>query len=201
MMASTRVSQGVRSAGGAAVWLAFAVLVGCARTPQQKANEDLRTIRSETTPERLQARGEAAALSGDLTRAEQYFVAALKAGGAERPLTERLLTVCIADARFPAAANYGEDYLRRHPTDTQIRYAMSTVYIGLDELTLAREELERVVGEQPEIADAHYALASVLRKDGSSLLEADQQFREYIRLSPNGEYAEAARASLLKSVP
>ncbi len=128
-------------------------------------------------------------------------MAAIKAGGDVRLLTKRLLVVCVTDGRYPAAANYGEDYLRRHPADTEVRYAVSTVYIGLGDLPRARDGLRLVVEARPDIAEAHYALASVLRDTGESLLDADLQFREYIRLDPNGQYAEAARASLLKSVP
>ena len=174
---------------------------GCAKAPQQKAQQYGEIIRRETTPARLQARGEAAAMAGDLTRAEQYFVAAMKSGGPERLLITRLLVVCTTDNRYPAAATYGEEYLHRHPGDTEVRYAVSTIYIGLGDLTRARDGLRTVVEERPDLADAHYALASVLRDSGESLLDADKQFREYIRLSPAGEYAEAARASLLKSVP
>jgi tetratricopeptide (TPR) repeat protein len=184
--------------------LAFALCassVACAPSRQQKAKDDMAAIERETTPIRLQRRGEAAAMGGDFTRAEQYFVAAIKAGGDQRLLTKRLIVVCVNDARYPAAASYGEDYLRAHPSDTDVRYAIATVYIGVGELAHARDELTRVVHERPEIADAHYALASVLREQGDALLDADLQFREYIRLEPNGQYAEAARASLLKSVP
>jgi Flp pilus assembly protein TadD len=181
--------------------LAIAGAPGCAKSPQQKAKQDLDLIQRETTPARLQARGDAAAMSGDLTRGEQYFVAAIKAGGDERVLTKRLLVVCISGNRYSAAAAYAEEYLHKHPGDTDVRYALSTVYIGLGELTRARDGLRLVIEQRPDIAEAHYALASVLRDTGESLLDADKQFREYIRLSPNGEYAEAARASLLKSVP
>jgi tetratricopeptide (TPR) repeat protein len=180
--------------------LAFVGALGCTKSPQQRARQDSDIIRRETTPERLQARGEAAAMAGDLTRAEQYFVAAMKAGGDERTLTTRLLVVCVTDSRYPAAATYGEEYLHRHPNDPEIRYTVSTVYIGLGDLARARDGLRQVVEERPDLADAHYALASVLRDAGDSLLDADREFREYIRLRPDGEYAEAARASLLKSV-
>ncbi len=183
------------------VALALGSVAACAPTPQQKAKTDMAVIERETTPARLQKRGESAAMAGDFTRAEQYFVAAIKAGGDARLLTKRLLVVCVNDGRFPVAATYGEDYLRSHPGDTDIRYAVATVYIGVGELAHARDELTRVVRERPEIADAHYALASVLHQQGDALLDADLQFREYIRLEPNGQYAEAARASLLKSVP
>jgi FimV-like protein len=172
----------------------------CGPSNQQKAALDMEVIRAATTPQHLQARGESAAMSGDLTRAEQYFVAALRAGGDERVLTKRLFVVCVTDGRFPAAANYGEDYLRRHPSDTDIRYALATVYIALGDTSMARSALEQVVEERPGLADAHYALATVLRAEQESLLDADRHLREYIRLEPNGQYAEAARASLLKSV-
>lgn len=166
-----------------------------------KAAKTMDVIRQESTPDRLLARGDSAASVGDLTRAEQYFVAAMSAGGDERALTKRLLIVCSADSRFPAAAKYGEDFLRRHPGDTEVRFAVATVYIALGEAARARVELEQVIKERPDIADAHYALADVLRHDGTALLEADGQYREYLRLSPTGPNAEAARSLLLKSVP
>jgi Flp pilus assembly protein TadD len=176
-------------------------ILGCAKSPQQKAKQDYEVIQRETTPERLQARGDAAAMSGDLTRAEQYFVAALRAGGDDHVLTKRLLVVCVNGNRYSAAAAYAEEYLHKHPSDIDVRYALATVYIGLGDLARARDGLRLVVEQRPDIAEAHYALASVLRDSGESLLDADKQFREYIRLNPNGEYADAARASLLKTVP
>jgi tetratricopeptide (TPR) repeat protein len=176
--------------------LATAMCVGCAETQHQKATRDEALIRRETTPARLQAHGEAAAAVGDFTRAEQYFVAALNGGGDERVLTTRLLVVCVTDGRYPAAANYGEDFLRRHPGDIELQYAVSSVYIALGDVARAREGLRRVVAQRPDIADAHYALATVLLQEQDGQIEADNQLREYIRLRPNGQYSEAARASL-----
>jgi tetratricopeptide (TPR) repeat protein len=181
--------------------LLAAAPLACAKSAQDRVVAQSAIMQQESTPERLQARGEAAASVGDLTRAEQYFVAAMKAGGDERLLTTRLLVVCVTDSRYPAAASYGEDYLRRHPNDPEIRYAVSTVYVGLGDLDRARDGLRQVVAARPDIADAHYALASVLRDSGESLLEADKELHDYLRLSPDGQYAEAARAQILKSVP
>lgn len=181
--------------------LAVACCGACAPSPQQKAKTDMAVIERETTPARLQQRGEGAAMSGDFTRAEQYFVAAIKAGGDARLLTKRLLVICTNDGRYPAAASYGDDYLREHPGDTEVRFAVATVYLALGDLPRAKSELTRVVQERPDIGDAHFALASVLREQGDALLDADLQLREYIRLEPKGQYAEAARASLLKTVP
>jgi tetratricopeptide (TPR) repeat protein len=179
--------------------LAFAS--GCAASREQQRAESVVAVRRESTAPRLLSRGDAAASVGDMTRAEQYFMAALAAGGDPRALTRRLLVVCVADERYPAAASHGEDYLRNHPADTEVRYAVATVYLGMGDGARARDELERVIAERPDIADAHYALATVLRQQGDALVDADRQYREYIRLEPRGQYAEAARASLLKSVP
>jgi Tfp pilus assembly protein PilF len=180
---------------------ALVATLGCAPTREQTTAKDLQAMRNEATPERLLERGDVAARGGDLTRAEQYFVAALQAGADERLVTTKLLLVCVTDGRFPSAEDYGEDFLRRHPGDTEIRYALATVYIARDELQQAREALEQVVQERPDLPDPHFALATVLRKQGDALVDADHQLREYIRLEPQGPYAEAARASLLKSVP
>jgi tetratricopeptide (TPR) repeat protein len=190
-----------RLACGSFVCLALAGAVGCAKSTEQRVRLESQIMERETTPERLQARGEAAAMVGDLTRAEQYFAAAMKAGGDQRLLTTRLLVVCVADSRYPAAATYGEDYLHRHPTDPEIRYTVATIYVGLGDLGRARDNLREVIEERPDLADAHYALAQVLRDSGESLLDADKELHEYLRLSPTGQYAETARASLLKSVP
>ncbi len=176
--------------------LVTATGAGCTETHRERAAKDAASIRSETTPARLQERGEAAARVGDLTRAEQYFVAARDAGGDERVLTTRLLVVCVTDGRYPAAASYGEDFLRKHPGDVEIEFALASVDIALGNLKRAGEALKRVVAARPDMADAHYALATVLLQEENGKLDADNELREYIRLRPNGQYSEAARASL-----
>jgi tetratricopeptide (TPR) repeat protein len=192
-----------RSLGSLAAALFAVVLAGCGATARrgQPTDQEMQAIRAETTPARLIERGDGAALAGDLTRAEQYYVAAQRAGGDERVVATKLLLVCVTDGRFPAAEDYGEDYLRRHPTDTEVRYALATVYLARDELAQARAALEQVIAERPDLAEPHYALATILRRQGEALTDADHHLREYIRLEPKGPYVEAARASLLKSVP
>jgi tetratricopeptide (TPR) repeat protein len=175
------------------------LLAGCStRDARQKnvpnqANED-------TNPKELFARGSASAAVGDMTRAEQYFVAALRAGGDESAITRRLLVVCAAEQRYPVALDYADTYLRHHPTDSELRFARASLYAATGERGRAVEDLERVVSEKPDWPDAHYELATILRENGTSLLSADRHYREYLRLSPNGSYAETARGYLLKSV-
>jgi tetratricopeptide (TPR) repeat protein len=178
-----------------------AALPACAPTQQQVAEQNVRKVRAESSVAQLEAKGEAAAGGGDMVRAEQYFSAAMRAGGDERYLTTRLLLVCSSDGRYPAAQTYGEEYMRRHPSDTDVRYVLATLYIARGDLADARMALEQVIAEKPDMADPHYALGTVLRDEGGSALDVDHEFREYIRLDPNGKFSETARASLLKSVP
>lgn len=186
---------------GLALVAASLTLAACAQTPESKLKADLDSMQRESSAGRLAARGEASASVGDLTRAEQYFVSAMKAGGAPKPLTQRLLAVCAADARYPVALMYAEDYLRKHPGDVDVRYAAAAIYAATGDHERARSGLEVVVKTRPDLADAHYALASIITKDGDDPVRADLHYREYLRLDPKGAFAESARASLLKSVP
>jgi Tfp pilus assembly protein PilF len=149
----------------------------------------------------LEQLGIAAAVAGDASRAEQYFSAAMVAGGDTKRLTERLMHICITEKRYPVAVSYAESYLVRNPKDAAIRYAMGTIYMALGETGKAIDALERSVEDKPELADAHYALASALQSRGMDPVRADEHFRTYLRLSPQGPYAENARGGLLKSVP
>jgi tetratricopeptide (TPR) repeat protein len=198
----TYARRSVLRVGAAFALLAgTALAIGCAeQTQAAKVRDDIATIKKETTAERLRQRGEASAAVGDMTRAEQYYVAALRAGGDERDLTKRLLIVCVSDGRFPVALEYSDAYLQRHPNDSEVRFAAASIYAAVGDHYHARVGLERVLQDHPDLAEAHYALGSVLREE-ADLVNADVHFREYLRLQPNGEYAEATRASLLKSVP
>lgn len=189
-------------------WL-FAVLSllpACGPAPARQAATpvDLKKendLTKTNDPKQLVAYAEAAAAAGDLTRATEYLVAALKQGGEEKPIVQRLIMVCAADQRYPGALDYAETYLRRHPGDTDVRLVTASIYAAIGDLGNAREGFERVIAEKPDLADAHYGLATVLKQDGAELLNADRHYREYLRLQPNGSYAEAARDHLLKSVP
>src|SRR6478735_4715248 len=91
------------------VLLAGVSSTGCGKGALSPAR-DREALRKESARE-LMVRGDASAAIGDMIRAEQYFVSALKAGGDERKLVRRLLVVCAADQRYPAAAEYAEHYL------------------------------------------------------------------------------------------
>jgi Flp pilus assembly protein TadD len=78
---------------------------------------------------------------------------------------------------------------------------VGTLYAAIGKPEEAREHLERVVEKRPKHAEAHYALAVVLRDGENDLVGADRHFREYLKLQPDGPHADEARDSLLKDVP
>jgi len=176
---------------------------GCSASASSKANsmhEGMAVMRRESNPTDLAQRGEAFAALGDMTRAEQYFVAALKAGGESGSLVRRLIAVCVADSRYPVALDYAEDYLRNHPADVEVRFAMATVRAALGDVEGAREGLRSVLIARPALADAHYALAQ-LEKGQGDVMAADVEYRKYLTLVSTGQRADVARSNLMQSVP
>jgi tetratricopeptide (TPR) repeat protein len=159
---------------------------------------DMKEIRQEQTIAKLVDRGKAFAATGDTTRAEQYFAAAINEGGDEPAILPMLLMVCIEDGRYRVAIEYARTYLQKHPGDVRVRLLLGTLQAAIGESHDAHLELARVLEVRPSDADAHYALAVLLRDGENDPVSANQHFREYLRLAPNGEHAEEAQASLLK---
>lgn len=155
-------------------------------------------VSRESTAKELLARGDACAAIGDMTRAEQYFVAALKAGGNERQLVQRLLVVCVADQRYPVAVEYAEQYLHHHPLDVEVKFAAGSLHAAIGNPARARQLLEGVVHDRPDFAEAHYALASLLRALGETPELADRHDLQYLKLSPRGALVDTARARLVR---
>lgn len=183
------------------MWLACLLLsIGCASAPEQRLKADVHTFQSEQQEQKLTARGRAFASMGDTTRAREYFDAALEAGGDERVLVPLLLTVCVRDGRYRLAIDYAERYVRRHPRDARMRFVLGTLRAGVGEPVAAEAELTKVIELSPDNHAAQYALAVLLRDQQGDLLRADEHFRAYLKLQPDGEHAEEAKSSLLQAV-
>jgi predicted Zn-dependent protease len=165
------------------------------------AVEQRNAMKKEASATELQRKGEVCAKLGDLTRAEQYLVASLRAGGDEKKLTERLLVVCVTDQRYPAALEYAERYLYRHPEDEDLMFAAATLHVALGDSSRARTLLERVLRARPSWPEAHYALASVLREQGEPGAVADAHDLAYLKGRPNGSLSAAARARIAEKMP
>jgi tetratricopeptide (TPR) repeat protein len=169
--------------------------------PDQKLRGEVKSVKDDQKPEVLLERGRAFYAVGDLTRAEQYLAAALQSGADERKVMPLLMKVCIEDRKYRVALDYGENTLKRHPSDHRLRFLVASLYVATGENPKAKQHLEQLLSANPQEAEAHYVYAVLLKDSEENLLEADRHFREYLRLQPHGAHAEEARGSLLKSVP
>ena len=183
-----------------ALGLALALLPGCFGAAGQQ-QETQRILREEASHQELFRKGEASAAVGDLTRAEQYYMASLKAGGDAKRITERLLLVCVADQRYPAALEYANQHLYRYPRDMDVKFAAASIHAALGDTLSARWLLEEVVKARPDWSEAHYALATVLREQGEALDRAEIHDLAYLRLTPEGALAEQVKERLRRRTP
>lgn len=175
--------------------------IGCGPTRGEEIQANLKTIQRDHRPERLVEIGKGFASIGDNTRAEEYFAAAIDQGADEHEILPLLLRVCVLDGRYRSAIQYAENHLRKSPRDVNTRFVVGSLYSAVGEVDKARESYEKVLEVEPSNADAHFAMAVLLRDTGGDALLADHHFREYVRLKPAGPHAEEAEASLLKTVP
>lgn len=188
-------------AGALCLLLAFGAF-GCAPpTPAENAQKDMQVFKRESSVERLVERGRGFAAVGDYTRAEEYLAAALEQGADARKVLPELLEICVHTGKFRSAIQHAENHLRRHPDDVRTRFVVATLYAALNETREAKKQLQTVVEVRPNEAKAHYALGVLARDADQDVVAADRHFREYLRIEPNGDHAEEARASLLKKVP
>lgn len=185
----------------AAAALSACGALGCISTPASKAEANMAYMREETSRENLVERGKGFAAVGDLTRAEDYFTAALDQGASSKEVLPLLLDVCVRGARYRSAIQHAEDHLRKHPDDHKTRLVAGSLHAALGDTVEAKRALEKVTAAAPNEAQAHYILGTIARDVDVDLIATDRHFREYLRIEPNGTHAEEARASLLKRLP
>jgi pilus assembly protein CpaF len=138
-------------------------MAGCAseRHPETPA-EAAREVARDVTPERLEEFGDVATELGDMTRAEEYYAAALRRGGEAQRLTRKLVVSCVADSRYPLARVHAAEYVRRHPGDTRMRYILASLELASGNREQAVAEYTHVVHERPDFAAARFALGTLL---------------------------------------
>jgi tetratricopeptide (TPR) repeat protein len=182
--------------------LLTASLLACSRAPESAPPI---TAASEAAERKAAAAellelGLQFARGGDSVRGEQYLAAALDSGADPNVALLPLLKLCIKAGRFEAAAQYAESYAKDVAAKRDVEMLTGGLYITLDRTDKAIVYFERVVKKYPEHAMAHFLLARLLRDEGRDLERADQHFRAYLKLVPDGQYATEARESLLKRV-
>jgi Tfp pilus assembly protein PilF len=180
--------------------LASATLAACAPSRSEQVARDVSVIAAEHRPDTLLQRGLAFAQLGDMTRAEQYLVAAIDAGAPAAIVLPKLLMVCIASSHYRAGIEYAAPELQRDPENASLRFVVAELEALTGDASAARSDLDKVTEAQPSEPAPHFAYARLLRDDIGDRVAADKEFRAYLRLAPGGEHVGEARASLLRSV-
>lgn len=197
----TRRALPLELRGLASMALVLGGLTGCAAHASRRPEVVQQVVHEERQPEKLLERGKAFAQRGDLTRAAEYLTAALDAGASEAEVLPLLMRVYVENGAYRLAIERGEEYLQLHPNDARMRYLVATMFIAIEEPDRAIAHLRRVTEHAPGHADAHFAVAVLLRDAKSDWVRADYHFRQYLALEPSGQHAAEARANLLQSVP
>jgi tetratricopeptide (TPR) repeat protein len=138
--------------------------------------------------------GQRAAEQGDTVRAEQYLSMAHDRGFDASKLLPSMLRVCLSSSRLRAALNHAEPYLREHPNDRSLRYLVATIHLGLGQLDDARIDLNHLVSNDSNDANAYYLLGVL--ESGANVQVALAHFRRYLELAPRGEHAVEVQSRL-----
>jgi tetratricopeptide (TPR) repeat protein len=184
-----------------AVAAASSTSLGCASAPRSNVRSNIDVMQRERTADKLLERGRAFAAVGDHTRAEQYLSMALDAGGDDAQIVPLLLRACIDGERYLVALEYARASLQKNPDDMHLRFMVASLEAAVGNEKAAATEFRTLIETDPDDAEAHFALASLVHDSNGDPDEANQHFREYLRLSPDGAHAREARASMRKEVP
>jgi tetratricopeptide (TPR) repeat protein len=153
------------------------------------------------SPDDLLAVADLAERSGDTLRAQQYLRSALESGIDTKQVLVRLLRLYVADGQYRSAIESAHEGLRLHAHDIALRLLLADLYRATDLTAAAQEQYERVLAEAPDQARAHLELGQLLHESGRDSARADEHFRTYLSLRPDGPEAGDVRARLLKELP
>jgi tetratricopeptide (TPR) repeat protein len=180
--------------------LLAATLTSCVPNQPARLQQRVDTSQKESDPKVLLARGQAFARAGDYGRAAQYLRAALLQHGDADVILPLLISIEVKDQGYRAAAQHLSERLRTHPSDVRARFVLASLLSALDRPKDAERELLTVLSTAPRHAEATFALAVVYRDGMGDQQRADDYFRRYLTLAPEGRHREEAMSSTLSRV-
>lgn len=138
--------------------------------------------------------------TGDLLRAEQYYLRAEALGVPEAEIAPRILRVLSLAHRYDEALERCKKRLSRVPDDRATRYVEAALLVALDRPKEAEHELTALQRSEPKDPQSYLALGRLYR-DGNDRARARQMFEKYLELAPNGESAASVRFELSDEPP
>jgi hypothetical protein len=193
--------KGARSPVALALTL---LLLGCARTAHGGTLDQevhVQHAQPQRAPATLAHTGKRYLAQGDWVRAEQYLQLAVESGYPHADAIGPLLAACIASMRLRSALGHIEPYLRKHPSDTRVRYVAAALHAALDQPAHALAEVDRVLRNTPNALDALYLRGVLMRDAFRDRASATHSFEAYLLRAPHGEHAPELRAFLSEQRP
>jgi tetratricopeptide (TPR) repeat protein len=138
--------------------------------------------------------GEQAEATGDLLRAEQYYLRAEALGQPGDEMLPRLLRVLVKAHRYDEALDRCKKRLQSNPNDRPTRYVEAALYAALDRPREAEKDFDNLVRTKPDDADAYLGLGRLYKDLGDA--RARPMFEKYLALAPDGEAAAQVRYEL-----
>jgi predicted Zn-dependent protease len=143
--------------------------------------------------------GEQSEATGDLLRAEQYYLRAEALGQPEEEMLPRLLRVLVKSHRYDEALARCKQRLAVKPEDRATRYVEAALFVALEQTKEAERQLDSLVRTKPDDADAYLALGRLYKDLGDA--RARGMFEKYLALAPDGEAAAQLRFELAAPAP
>jgi tetratricopeptide (TPR) repeat protein len=177
----------------------------CASNPQTKPDKPVSTVEKKLADDPNNAQvnvqmGLQSEATGDLLRAEQYYLRAEALGVPESEIGPRILRVLSLAHRYDEALERCRKRLAVAPDDRATRYVEAALLVALDRPKEAEHELNALQRSEPKDPQSYLALGRIYR-DGNDLVRARQMFEKYLELAPNGESAAAVRFELSDEPP
>jgi len=151
-------------------------------------------------PVLLAEQAAALAEAGDTMRAEQYYLAALAAGGSSKSIVPRFLKTCVESGQLRLAVEYMRPALSADPDNAHLQFLAGAIYAQLGDRAAARESLVRAADALKDNAEVQFAVGTFFRDDLGDRVGSDTYFRRYLEVAPKGEHAAEAKASTMERV-
>lgn len=196
MITDSSGSRISRRAGRTLGLLLVVLTSACATTSHGGGASGPPQVLDDRTPEALFQRGLEAQRTGDGTRAEQYYGAALARGYPVDKAFPALLNVCLVSDRYDTALYYARARLLQEPNNWHLRYLAATLALAAGQEERALEEIQRLIDERPKRPEPHYLMGIVARDHLRDKKLAVSSFNQYLAMAPAGTHAAEARLFL-----
>ncbi|MFZ5569124.1 MAG: tetratricopeptide repeat protein [Thermodesulfobacteriota bacterium] len=148
-----------------------------------------------TSPEALV--GKAEALLRENRWQEAYALLRTAEDAGNKPIAGLAMAAALAyTGSYPEAEKTCREYRKRHPGDERFPVLLGSLYVAMDELGRAREEIKTTLADHPDYGPAFTVLAAIEYLEGNAA-EAEAASRKALELNPADPAAKVSLGVVL----